>query len=556
VTVLSRLTTGSSSFMPTCPRCQTDHSAGGGKCPADAAPAAAERGQICTVAADIEARDPLLHTKVGSWTILEVIGGGGMGTVYLAKNLDIDAQVAVKVMKLDAIVQGKRDSTLEDDLRLARERFLREAKILAQLGKNDPGIVQILDYGHLPDGRPYMVMEYLYGRPLDQWLGQGLPPVHDLWRWLLQLCDALASIHGAGVVHRDLKPENIWIVEPKTGPSSVKLIDFGISKAAAHATLTKVGEIAGSPGYMSPERICDSPGDLRSDLYAFGVLLYEIVTGRLPFTADSLVALAVKVKYDPPPALVPRAGFVLPAGLETLIRDCLAKEPAKRPQSALELKQRLLDAVRGQDEIASEVERPVPARAPVEPDAAHGTETAVYLTVLARARRRRIAVGLLVALALAGAGYVLWSRAKDRVDTYATPAPIPASPPLAPAALPAPAVLPSPAASLPSAPAAQPVARPSAVRARGRVASGRAGDRKPSQTENPSSPLQPEPQAAPREETTPPPAAPSAAARAPEIVPSVPAAGDMLEWIPKRPSRPLSPSERDLITDEKTLIGR
>jgi serine/threonine protein kinase len=553
--------------MSICPRCQTDHLASGGKCPAEPVEPGARLGQACTLVADDETSDPLLRTKVGDWTILEPIGGGGMGTVYLAKNLEINIQVAVKVMRLDGIVQSGRTSTFREELQLARERFLREAKIVAQLGKNNPGIVQIVGYGHLPDGRPYMVMEYLYGRSLDKWLEQGLPPAHDLRRWLVQLCDALASIHGAGVVHRDLKPENIWIAEPETGPSSVKLIDFGISKATDNAPLTKVGEIAGSPGYMSPERISGNPGDLRSDLYAVGVLLYEIVTGRLPFAADSVIALAVKIRHDPPPPPSPRAGFVLSSKLEALILDCLAKEPEQRPQSALELKQRLLDALDSQDQPESPVgsiPRLAPApdlawQPPVKPNPSPEEQaTAVHIAALTAPRRHRIVAGLFVLLVLAGGGYVLW---KYTTGSRLSPSPssraVPAAPPpvvaLPPAATPSPAAKPSPSSVQP----AERIGGTGIARTHAPAASARARGRAPSHGEHTSSPLQPEPQAAAQPEaalaTRP---VPSAAAHVPEPQAPTPAAGEIPEWIPRGLSRPLSPSERDLITDEKTLIGR
>jgi eukaryotic-like serine/threonine-protein kinase len=548
--------------MSTCPRCQTDHGASGKKCPVEVAALPSGAGPARTLPEDEGVPDPLIHAKVGPWTILERIGGGGMGTVYLAKNLEIDVQVAVKVMNVDAIIQSSRADTLEENVKLARERFLREAKIAAELGKNDPGIVQILAFGHLPDDRPYMVMEYLYGRGLDKWLEQGPPPTLDLRRWLAQLCDALASIHEAGVIHRDLKPENIWIAEPKTGPSLVKLIDFGISKAKGNAVLTKAGEIAGSPGYMSPERIVGESGDLRSDVYAVGVLLYEIVSGRLPFSADSLVTLALKITRDPPPPLCPRPGFVCSFKLEALIGDCLAKVPDQRPQSAAELRLRLLEALDGTSlagSIQPGVERRHPDQVP---------ETVVRIAALRASRLRLIAaaIGLLVM----GGGYALWNRG-DRGSADLTTIPARPPPPRAPTppekARPTSAVSAAPVEDFPAMNAHRD--RGSHVGARvhrgspsssGPRAVGRTG----AHGDGPPSALQPQSQdtASHLQPAAPPVATPGLPARAvePSSITPGPATETPLdrsrpEWIPHRARTP-SPSERDLITDEKTLIGR
>jgi serine/threonine-protein kinase len=272
-------------------------------------------------------RDQVLD---GRYRIGQLLGEGGMGSVWEALDLRLERRVAVKV-----VGAGMGTGTVGRDPRL-RERFEREAKLLA--GLSSPYIVTVHDVGEGRfDGTSvlYLVMERLTGRSLDQVLAEELPPLADVARWGEQICRALAVAHASGVVHRDLKPANVMI-EPD---GLARVLDFGIAAVLAessdHARLTSTGVVVGTPAYMSPEQIEGGTVEARSDLYALGCVLYALATGRPPFHGGSLYQLLrQQMEKEAPPPSALRAE--LPRAWDELITALLAKRPEERPGSATE----------------------------------------------------------------------------------------------------------------------------------------------------------------------------------------------------------------------------
>ncbi|MBN2574490.1 MAG: protein kinase [Deltaproteobacteria bacterium] len=267
-------------------------------------------------------------TEVGEYRVVRKLGQGGMGAVYEAEQPAIGKRVAVKVLA----------PHYAQDIELVR-RFLDEARAVNLI--RHPNIVDIFSFGELPGLRPYFVMEYLDGESLAEAIEHEHLRPDEIRRLLRQICSALAATHAVGIVHRDLKPENIWIARPRCGESYAKLLDFGIAKLVdpTRTNLTQTGVAMGTPLYMSPEQCLGRPVDARADIYAMGVLLYRIFTGRHPFSGRATGALVFQHVSEPPPP--PSSLRPLPAGLERLILDCLAKDPEARPGSAEVLGKRI-----------------------------------------------------------------------------------------------------------------------------------------------------------------------------------------------------------------------
>ena len=267
------------------------------------------------------------------YRLVEKIGAGGMGEVWRAHDVTLDREVALKFLPAGAA----RDATLV-------ERFLAEARALAAL--NHPDIVTVYEFRE-HEGRPLIAMEYVRGRTLKELLpSDGLEPARliEIGR---RLAGALAAAHARGVIHGDLKPANVMIGDD----GRVRVLDFGLARfrrtpraasADADRTLTLAGDphITGTPAYMAPEQLQGCPADERSDLFALGVVLYEMAAGRRPFDGDSAAALVAAVLRDRPE---PLAGLCpgLPAGVARLVEQCLEKDPAARPASAAEMQARL-----------------------------------------------------------------------------------------------------------------------------------------------------------------------------------------------------------------------
>jgi serine/threonine-protein kinase len=254
----------------------------------------------------------------GKFRIDRVLGQGGMGFVVAATHVHLGQRVALKFLLpelySDAAVVG---------------RFVREARASAQLRSEH--VCRVSDVGMLDNGAPYIVMELLEGSDLASMLANHGPmPVPILADYLVQACLGLGEAHAARIVHRDLKPANLFLTLRPDGTPLIKILDFGIAKAPTDGNfhLTRTAAVMGSPGYMSPEQLRSTrDADVRSDIWALGVILYELATGRPPFTAESITELALRVAMDPTPRL---AGAQIPGGFEHVVYRCLEKDPARR----------------------------------------------------------------------------------------------------------------------------------------------------------------------------------------------------------------------------------
>jgi serine/threonine protein kinase len=288
------------------------------------------------------ARDSMVHAPVeigdvvaGKYQIERLLGRGGAGIVVAARNLDLDEPVALKFLRPDVA-----------ELPEVVARFAREAKSAVSI-KNEH-VCKVLDVGTLPNGAPYMVMEYLEGRDLYRIMRErGALPVSEGVEYVLQVCEALSFAHARGIVHRDVKPENIFLIESKEGLPYVKVLDFGISKGAltaqvANESVIKTGSLLGTPAYMSPEQIRATTGvDARTDIWALGIVLYEILTAKAAFTADSVPQMAATI-LETEPTSIRQLRPEIPADLAAVINRCLAKDRNKRPRDVAELATLLL----------------------------------------------------------------------------------------------------------------------------------------------------------------------------------------------------------------------
>jgi len=277
----------------------------------------------------IEAVDPLVGTLVAErYRVEKRLGQGGMGTVYVAEHLGIGKRVALKCLNPEYAANA-----------MVVERFLREARLATAAGNEH--IVDVTDIGKLPDGAPFIVMELLEGRELGDALAQDGPfVIGRAVRILRQACDALAAAHDKGIVHRDLKPDNLFLAKRTRDPEFVKVLDFGISKLTESGKvqkLTGTGMTLGTPHYMSPEQAQGLPSvDHRTDVYALGVILYELLVGELPFDEETFPMLVVAIVTRDAPSVRVRRKDV-PFELDAVVQRCLAKDPELRPQSVAEL---------------------------------------------------------------------------------------------------------------------------------------------------------------------------------------------------------------------------
>ncbi|MCE9575721.1 MAG: serine/threonine protein kinase [Deltaproteobacteria bacterium] len=263
----------------------------------------------------------MIGTQLGNYQILECLGAGGMGAVYLGEHRVLGRRAAIKVLLPELV--ARQDAV---------DRFFQEARAIAAIP--DPGVVQIFDFGH-EAGSAYLVMELLVGESLEGRLTRlGRLPVPDAVRVARQVATTLAAAHAAGIVHRDIKPDNLFLVrdpEAETG-ERIKVLDFGIAKLAGigGASRTSTGVVMGTPLYMAPEQCRGAGGvDHRADIYALGCVLFHAVTGRVPFVAEGAGEVIARHLFEP----APRAASIaigLPADLDALIARCLAKSPDER----------------------------------------------------------------------------------------------------------------------------------------------------------------------------------------------------------------------------------
>ncbi len=303
------------------------------------------------------------QTLDGRYYVEKKIGEGGMGVVFSARHAVIERPLAIKVLKREVM----RDTA-------TIQRFVREAKAASRIGH--PNIVDVTDFGTTPDGMTYSVMEYVAGDTLGGALRAAAPfPAHRAVKIAAQIARALGAAHDKGIIHRDLKPENVFLVNRDGRTDFVKIVDFGIAKvappqgSAAEPRLTRAGSVFGTPEYMAPEQAAGrGDTDGRVDIYALGIILYEMVTGRVPHRGDSMVRTLAMQMLDPvePPSKV-RPDLPIPPELEQVILTALAKKREARYQTMGELLaalERVLTLV-GQSVTGS----PIYALAPLPPGA-------------------------------------------------------------------------------------------------------------------------------------------------------------------------------------------
>lgn len=447
----------------------------------------------------------------GKYRVTDLLGRGGMGSVWAGVHTTLGTRVAVKF--IDVEHAGSRE---------ARQRFENEARAAASLRSKH--VVEVYDHGITEDGRPFIVMEFLEGEPLDRRLDRvGRMHPKDAARIVGQVCRALAKAHAVGIVHRDLKPENVFLVwDDEDGADVAKVVDFGIAKftdsVSASSSATRTGSVLGTPYYMSPEQARGlRTVDFRSDLWSVGVIVFRCMTGHLPFEGEAVGDVLVKLCTAPlpvPSQLVPD----LPPGFDAWMARALSREPERRFQNAGELATSLaavcgltgplmsnasgdafsslqMPARPGPHVTPFSATTPSPALTPAPPQGTTGAPITQTPTPRpAKAKAGTIAVAAIAALAVVGIGAAALTKLlggtteaatpaaqPDQVTTQAAPtAPAPAPQPTtaaprvtAPAAAPAPTEPPATAAPKPSAappapataaakkpPAARPTPRP------------------------------------------------------------------------------------------------
>jgi serine/threonine-protein kinase len=332
--------------MKLCPACEERYGDDARACPRDGATLVQVPGPVA--ARDV---DPLCGQVLdGRYRIERRLGAGGMGAVYVGRQQAVDRAVAVKVLP----------AALGSDEEAVR-RFLQEARASSALAH--PNIVTIHDFGQTADGLLYLVMELVPGETLTRVLARsGALPAARAAEIGRQILDALEEAHGRGIVHRDLKSDNVMVCSRAGNADLVKVLDFGLARVAGSSSgMTRTGAVLGTPSYMSPEQAHGDRTDHRTDLYSLGVILYELLAGRLPFEAELPLAVLIKHMHEAPP---PLEG--VPSVVAAVVLRALAKSPAERFASAAEMNAAL----------AAAVGRPVAASGP--PDAA---DFATALTV-------------------------------------------------------------------------------------------------------------------------------------------------------------------------------
>jgi eukaryotic-like serine/threonine-protein kinase len=302
-----------------CPQCGQHFSVDGRFCPFD--------GEPLRPAPDWDPHaDPLLGSLIDDrYEISAVIGEGGMGVVYAARHRVLGKRFALKALRPE----------LAEDREIAA-RFMQEARTAASI--SHPGLVEITDFGRLPTGQPFFVMELLEGQSLSQLIRRGGPiPAARGIEIVRQIADALGAAHERSIVHRDLKSDNIHVSLGPGGHDHVTIVDFGLAKVIGATRLTRAGMVFGTPHYMSPEQAQGDPTDHRADIYALGVVMYEMFTGRVPFEADSYMGVLTKHMYMAPTPPSQLVGIEKLGVLEDIILSCLEKKPENRYSSLREL---------------------------------------------------------------------------------------------------------------------------------------------------------------------------------------------------------------------------
>jgi serine/threonine-protein kinase len=389
----------------------------------------------------------------GKYRVERVLGHGGMGVVVSAHHLRLDEKVALKLLHPDALTRPD-----------AIARFVREARTAARIKSEH--VARVTDVGELDSGAPYIVMEYLEGSDLADWLVRfGPMPIEQAAEFVLQACEAVAEAHALGIIHRDLKPANLFCARRAAGQPTIKVLDFGISKpgpleAGWPGGVTTTTSVMGSPHYMSPEQMQSAKAlDGQSDIWSLGVVLYELLTAHVPFEGGAATEIAIKVAMQPPPPIDAYRPDV-PPGLQAVIQRCLEKERHARYRDVAEFAAALAEfappqargsveritrtlkaggaqaqapldpaaplAVRAEPPGSVSATLPLPRRHGRRPESPHTAapagQTAVALPVVMPPRRSSVRVAVATGLTLGAVGTVAIAVALHRRP----------SPPLAP----------------------------------------------------------------------------------------------------------------------------
>ncbi len=408
-----------------CPVCKTEYGGGEVFCPVDAARLVTPSQMGPASLSD----DPLVGMNFDKYEVIRRIGEGGMGLVYRAQHTVIEKAVAMKVLREDF---SKRPEVVE--------RFRQEAKSASRIGHEN--IVDISDFGTTPLGQSYFVMELLEGEDLANVLArEGTVDSERAVKLVLQCCRALGAAHSKGIVHRDMKPENIFLTRRGASESLdfVKIVDFGIAKMSDIETpgepgrkLTKTGMIFGTPEYMSPEQAAGKPLDHRVDVYALGVILYELTTGRVPFVGDSFMGILTQHMFeDPPPLREVNPQAKVSSELELVIARALSKDPDARYQTMDDLAEALTAASQGRATQATlhGYGEPVKARPrPMRTASPQGTGMALG------GGKKKTPLGVIlggVALVAIGFGATAWYIGSQETEVLAEADPVTPDPVLA-----------------------------------------------------------------------------------------------------------------------------
>jgi serine/threonine-protein kinase len=419
-----------------CPQCGTEYDVEQKFCPKDGTTLRMKGGQTGDLVGAVIA---------DRYNVIRKLGEGGMGTVYLAEHVKMGRKSAIKVMNPGMVSDAD-----------AISRFNREASNASRI--NHPNVASVYDFGETSDGLIYLAMEFIEGPALTKVIEESgsLPPARaaEITR---QAAEALSVAHDMGIVHRDLKPDNIMLAKGRDGSDIVKVVDFGIAKAAEgeNQNVTKTGLVVGTPEYMSPEQLAGDKLDGRSDTYSLALVTYAMLTGKLPFPAETIQESMIKRLTDEPKPLAEmKPDVAWPDAVQTVMTMALQRDAASRYQSASEYGRALHSAVqampRGRGSAATavigSVAAPKPAPAPADATKAipatrvnqptpHTPPKAVPVAALdsPKSRMPMVAVAAVVVLAVAGGGY--WMMTKDggaeplsRELGDATPAGIPAAP--------------------------------------------------------------------------------------------------------------------------------
>ncbi len=365
----------------------------------------------------------------GKYVIDRELGEGGMGILFAATHRALHQKVAIKFLKSKYASEAG-----------ARERFLREARAAAAITSEHAARIQDVD--ETDTGLPFIVMELLDGTDLDRLLSDRKRiPALEAVGYVLEACEAIAEAHAAGIVHRDLKPSNLFLAERANGTRIVKVLDFGISKsilqdeeAPSKKSLTAPNTLLGSPQYMSPEQVRNAKTvDARSDVWALGVILYELIAGVPPFECESIPELYAKILASPPTPLR-KVVSDAPTGLGEVVASCLAKDVDERVPSVGALAMALAPfAPAGSEARVDRITRalgrgPESTRARSSMPAPH-TSPAVFAPTVAMPRRRGVRSVVMAAafLSVVGVGVVAYRRAADKRVDGAQRAPLSAS---------------------------------------------------------------------------------------------------------------------------------